>query len=257
MRPAIEAVRETGTTVAEVALCYTGDLSRPRREALHARLLPAAGRADRRRRRPRAGDQGHGRAAARAGGPHPGHRAARAVRPAGAPAHPRHPGRPARHPARRDRRRRGRRRRGLRLDGRDHLPAAAVRAGLGDRPLRPRDRAVAGGGQRDGALLGGGPPGLRAVRVRAARADRPGLPPRDPRRPALQPAPAGHRARPGREVRAGRGHVRRGQRHPRPHPEGDAVLQGGRRPGAGPGRRSAPTRPSSRRTRRSSTSPTR
>ena len=27
MRPAIEAVRETGTTVAEVALCYTGDLS--------------------------------------------------------------------------------------------------------------------------------------------------------------------------------------------------------------------------------------
>jgi pyruvate carboxylase len=30
MRPAIEAVRETGTTVAEVSLCYTGDLSSPR-----------------------------------------------------------------------------------------------------------------------------------------------------------------------------------------------------------------------------------
>jgi pyruvate carboxylase len=29
MRPAIEAVRRTGTTVAEVALCYTGDLSDP------------------------------------------------------------------------------------------------------------------------------------------------------------------------------------------------------------------------------------
>ncbi len=29
MRPAIDAVRETGTTVAEVALCYTGDLSDP------------------------------------------------------------------------------------------------------------------------------------------------------------------------------------------------------------------------------------
>ncbi|WP_332643020.1 pyruvate carboxylase [Aeromicrobium sp.] len=29
MRPAIEAVRETGTTIAEVALCYTGDLSNP------------------------------------------------------------------------------------------------------------------------------------------------------------------------------------------------------------------------------------
>src|SRR3954453_6753651 len=29
MRPAIEAVRETGSTVAEVALCYTGDLNSP------------------------------------------------------------------------------------------------------------------------------------------------------------------------------------------------------------------------------------
>src|SRR5262245_547409 len=29
MRPAIEAVRSTGTTIAEVALCYTGDLSNP------------------------------------------------------------------------------------------------------------------------------------------------------------------------------------------------------------------------------------
>jgi pyruvate carboxylase len=29
MRPAIDAVRETGTAVAEVALCYTGDLSHP------------------------------------------------------------------------------------------------------------------------------------------------------------------------------------------------------------------------------------
>ena len=74
MRPAIEAVRATGTTVAEVALCYTGDLSEPGREALHARLLPAARRADRRRRRARARDQGHGRAAARAGRADPGAR---------------------------------------------------------------------------------------------------------------------------------------------------------------------------------------
>ena len=105
MRPAIEAVRATGTTVAEVALCYTGDLSEPGREALHARLLPAPRRADRRRRRARARDQGHGRAAAGAGGTHAGARAAGAVRPARAPAHPRHPRRPARDAARRDRRR--------------------------------------------------------------------------------------------------------------------------------------------------------
>ena len=60
------------------------------REALHARLLPRARRAHRRRRRARAGDQGHGRPAAGAGRPRAGAGAARAVRPAGAPAHPRH-----------------------------------------------------------------------------------------------------------------------------------------------------------------------
>ena len=42
MRPAIDAVRETGTAVAEVAMCYTGDLSDPGRDALHAGLLPAS-----------------------------------------------------------------------------------------------------------------------------------------------------------------------------------------------------------------------
>ncbi len=112
MRPAIDAVRATGTAVAEVALCYTGDLSEPGRTALHPRLLPAAGRADRRRGRAHPGDQGHGGAAARPGRQHAGHRAARALRPAGAPAHPRHRRRPARRPARRHRggRRRGRRR---------------------------------------------------------------------------------------------------------------------------------------------------
>ena len=62
MRPAVEAVLETNTAVAEVALCYTGNLMSPGREALHARLLPAPRRADRRHRRPRPRDQGHGRA---------------------------------------------------------------------------------------------------------------------------------------------------------------------------------------------------
>ena len=48
MRPAIDAVLATGTAVAEVAVCYTGDLLDPGRDALHARLLPAPRRADRR-----------------------------------------------------------------------------------------------------------------------------------------------------------------------------------------------------------------
>ena len=112
MRPAIEAVRETGTAVAEVALCYTGDLLDPA-ERLYtldyylrlaeqiveagAHVLAIKDMAGLLR-----------PAAAREAG----HRAARAVRPAGAPAHPRHRRRPAGHPAggRRRRGRRGRRR---------------------------------------------------------------------------------------------------------------------------------------------------
>ena len=78
MRPAIDAVRATGTAVAEVALCYTGDLSDPAEQPVHAGLLPEAGRRDRRGRGARAGHQGHGRAAPPAGGPHAGQRAARA-----------------------------------------------------------------------------------------------------------------------------------------------------------------------------------
>ena len=127
MRPAIEAVRATGTTVAEVALCYTGDLSDPDEKLYTLDYYLRPRRADRRRRRARAGDQGHGRAAARAGGAHPGHRAARAVRPAGAPAHPRHPGRPARDAARRDRRRASTPSTPHRLDGRHHVAAARSR----------------------------------------------------------------------------------------------------------------------------------
>ena len=47
MAPAIKAVRATGTAVAEVALCYTGNLLDPERGPVHAGLLPGAGAADR------------------------------------------------------------------------------------------------------------------------------------------------------------------------------------------------------------------
>ncbi len=65
--------------------------------------------------------------------------------------------------------------------------------------------------------------------------DRPRLPPRDPRWTALQPAPAGHRARARRPVREGRGLVRGRQPHPRPPAEGHPVVEGGRRPRTRPG----------------------
>ena len=76
MSPAIAAVRETGTAVAEVCLCYTGNLLDPDERHLHPRLLPRPGRAGGRGRRPRHRDQGHGRAAARPGRGPAGHRAA-------------------------------------------------------------------------------------------------------------------------------------------------------------------------------------
>jgi pyruvate carboxylase len=88
MLPAIDAVRATGTAVAEVALCYTGNLSGPGREALHPGLLPQARRAHCRRRRTRPGDQGHGRTPAGAGGRDPGARAPESFRPPGAPPYP-------------------------------------------------------------------------------------------------------------------------------------------------------------------------
>ncbi len=47
MAPAIKAVRATGTAVAEVALCYTGNLLDPERGPVHAGLLPEPGAADR------------------------------------------------------------------------------------------------------------------------------------------------------------------------------------------------------------------
>jgi len=61
MRPAIEAVRATGTAVAEGGALLHRQPAGPGRKALHAGLLPAPRRADRRCRRPRPGDQGHGR----------------------------------------------------------------------------------------------------------------------------------------------------------------------------------------------------
>ena len=137
MRPAIEAVRETGTAVAEVALCYTGDLSDPG-EKLYT-LDYYLGLAE------RIVDAGAHVLAIKDMAGLLRAPAARTlvtalrerVRPAGAPAHPRHPGRPARAPCSPrstpgvdavDAR--------LRLDGRHHLPAARCRRSS-PRPTTP------------------------------------------------------------------------------------------------------------------------
>ena len=90
MRPAIDAVRATGTAVAEVALCYTGDLSDPAEKLYtldyYLRLAEQIVEAG-----------AHVLAIKDMAGllrPPAARtlvtRAARALRPAGAPAHPRH-----------------------------------------------------------------------------------------------------------------------------------------------------------------------
>ncbi len=138
MRPAIEAVRATGTAVAEVALCYTSDLSDPGERLytldyylrLAEQIVEAGAHII-------AIKDMAGLLRAPAARP-AGDRPARALRPAGAPAHPRHPRRPARDLARGDRRGRRRGRRRHRLHGRHHLAARSVRTGVGHRPQRPR-----------------------------------------------------------------------------------------------------------------------
>lgn len=145
MRPAIDAVRETGTAIAEVALCYTSDLSDPS-ERLYtldyylrlAEQIVAAGCTC-------PGRQGHGRSAAGTRRGHARVGSAPRVRPAGAPAHPRHRGRSARHLPRRDPGGRGRGGRRGRLHGGHHLPAVAVGDRRRHRPLRPAHRPGPGG----------------------------------------------------------------------------------------------------------------
>ena len=113
---------------------------RPRRERSTRSTTTCAWPTDRRGRRARPGDQGHGRPAAAPGRRAPWSPALRDRFDLPVHLHTHDTaGRPARHPARGDRRRGGRGRRGHRLDGRHHQPAAAVRAGRGHRPHRARD----------------------------------------------------------------------------------------------------------------------
>ena len=81
---------------------------------------------------------------------------------------------------------------------------------------------------------------LSAVRQRAEVGHRRGVHPRDAGRPVHQPEGAGRVDGPRRALDGSRPHLRRGQHGARRHREGDAVEQGGRRPGAVPGQ---PRRP--------------
>ena len=158
MRPAVEAVLDTGTAVAEVALCYTGNLLDPREKlyTLDYYLRLAEQIVDTGAHVLAIKDMaGLLRAPAATT---PRHRAARELRPAGAPAHPRHRRRPDRHAARRHRRRGGCRRRRLLLDGGHDEPAEPVGARRRHRRHRPAHRPRHRQGLLARALLGGRAP---------------------------------------------------------------------------------------------------
>ena len=236
MRPAIDAVRETGTAVAEVAMSYTGDLSDPGENLytldyylklaeqivdagahvlaikdMAGLLRPQAATALVSALRSRFDLPVHVHTHDTPGGQLATYLAAwqagaSAVDGAAAPL------------------------------GGHHQPARAELDRGRRRAHRVRHRVVAVGGVRAGAVLGGAAKGVRALRIWAARADRAGVSPRDSRRPAVEPAAAGHRTRAGGPVRGHRGELRRRRPDARPAGEGDAVVEGGRRPRVGVGR---------------------
>ena len=234
MRPAIDAVRATGTAVAEVALCYTGDLSDPA-ERLYtldyylrlAEQIVEAG--------------AHVLAIKDMAGllrPPAARTLVTALRerfdlPVHLHTHDTAGGQLATLVAAID-------------AGVDAVDAAvASMAGTTSQPSLSAlvaatdhtERATGldlAGGRRPGAVLGGRAEGLRAVRVGPRVADRPRLPPRDPRRAAVQPAPAGDRAGARRPVRADRGLLRGRRPDARPPRQGHPVVQGRRRPRPAP-----------------------
>ena len=237
-----------------------GRPARPRRGPLHARLLPAPRRADRRRRRAHPRHQGHGGAAARRRPPRSSSAALRERFDLPVHVHTHDTaGRPARDAARREPRGRRRGRRRERADGRHHEPALGLRPRRRARAHRARHGHLAAGGRATSSRTGrpcaastspfeSGLPGPTGPR----------LPPRDPRRPALEPAPAGDRARPRpTSSRRSRTCTRRRTASSGASAEGHAVVEGRRRPRPAPRRRERRPGRLRGRTPRSTTSPTR
>ena len=193
MRPAIDAVRATGTAVAEVALCYTGDLLDPAEDlyTLDYYLRLAEQIVD-------AG--AHVLAIKDMAGllrPAAATRLVTALRerfdlPVHVHTHDTAGGQLATLLA-------------ASTAGADAVDAAsAAMAGTTSQPplsalvaaLEHTDRDTGlslRAALRPRAVLGGRAPPVRAVRVRSARSHRPRLRPRDPRRAAVEPAPAGDR----------------------------------------------------------------
>ena len=238
MRPAIEAVRATGTAVAEVALCYTGDLSDPDEKLytldyylrLAERIVDAGAHV-------LAIKDMAGLLRAPAARTLVTALRERFDLPVHLHTHDTAGGQLG-DAARRDRRRGRRGRRRQRVDGRHHVAAAAVRAGLRHRPLR---RARPGCRWRRSTRSS--PTGRRPAG--STRRSSPACPPRPAastatRSPAAScPTCASRRSRSGsgekfeqiEDMYAAANDILGNV------VEGDPVLQGGRRPRPAPRRR--------------------
>ena len=135
MQVAIEAAQKSGRIV-ETSICYTGDVSDPRRKKFDLKYYVDLAKDICQPRHAPAGDQGHGGPAQAARGDDAGQGAEGRGRRAAAPAHARHLGQQHRDVPGRDRGRRRRRRRRGQQHGRDDVAAVAVVAGVRARRLR-------------------------------------------------------------------------------------------------------------------------
>ena len=237
MRPAIDAVRETGSAVAEVAMCYTGDLSDPgeRLYTLDYYLKLAEQIVD-------AG--AHVLAIKDMAGllrPQAAHRLIGALRsrfdlPIHVHTHDTPGGQLASYVA-------------AWHAGADAVDgAAAPMAGTTSQPALSSIVAAAAhteydtgsitlGGVRAGAVLGSAAKSVCTLRVWAAGADGTGVSPRDSGRTVVEPAPAGDRTRVGGPIRGGRRGLRRRRPHTGPPDQSHPVVESCRGSGAGAGRR--------------------
>ena len=232
MQVAIEAAQKTGRIV-ETAICYTGDVSDPRRTKYDLKYYVDLAKELVQPRHAPAGDQGHGGPAQAARRDDAGQGAQGRGRRAAAPAHARHLRQQHRDVHGRDRGgRRRRRRRGQQHGGHD-VAAVAVVAGVRARGLAARSRASTPTLRAALELLGAGARLLRALRVGPER--RPPPTSTSTRSRAASTRTCARRPRRWASVDGGwdggQARLRRRQPPVRRHPQGDAVVEGRRRHG--------------------------
>ena len=236
MRVSMDAVREAGK-LCEGAMCYTGDILDPDRAKYDLKYYVNLAHELEKAGAHIIGIKDMAGAAQAGRGDEAGHDAAPGDRPADPLPHPRHLGRrrrprcwrrwrPASTPSTR---------RSIPCPGSPRSPASARWSRRSTTPTATPGSTR--GDPPDLVLFRGGARPVPRLRVGPALRRLGGLSPRDAGRPVHQPQGAGALARPRSALARGGAHLCRRQHAVRRHRQGDAVVQGGRRPGADDGRR--------------------